>query len=744
MTDVLATLKTQLQGSDKIDIQADVFGSGPIDTVFKQFIQGSLVVDGSNLLSGDAVTATVKGSAQTQPFGDTTITAVFTASQGGVAMKISAVALPQWTPARAFGLTGFPFDNLTIPRATLALDAKVPEVQATLKAEVDAAWSGKTLGSGLFQAEYQGSGKPLGFLAGFVVTGGFTPVDAFGALGGFTVQKVGAFVSTITAKDLELDGQPITFPSEVDPGFTVFGSLALTDNIAILSDILGRETTLDLLAFLPEDTPTRPTITASLTANQTSGAFTFEGLELDWDTAASTLALTASGKLVEPSLDVDLTLAGKGTLAYAPPPTGSLGLFIEQWAQPFGLPNLIIDNFGFSLTFGETVDFTLGGTFTIGEGDGAVKVTVIGSIANFEVPNGIVFQLTPADKGKSVTVPQLVQDFVPEIDLNDVPLLKEISFKEISVIAVATKFTFDGKVFDPGIGATGDISFFGLNLDFAFNFNSKAEPPVIQAKGTINDNGGPLVVSLGGVQLLKLSDTTGTKGPSGCIDTSASGFCSGSAYFNFDGSVDILGLAKASLKAQANKEMFEFAVASSFLGVDIALATEFDPGKLGFSTAFSFNDTKLSEALTIGPLVVDGVTIVPKFSLVPTVDFSFTAGTLPNPHFGFNMSFEYLGLDFSFGHDFDLSSVANAFEDFGKFILDWILASPEIVLEAFLALGKLLAKLLHQLGTAIEDAAKAVAQFFGETIEDAMKIVTDVWNELEQCAQDTANSLLPS
>ncbi|MEM8961153.1 MAG: hypothetical protein AAGD38_06735 [Acidobacteriota bacterium] len=752
MTDVLKTLQSHISGTT-ITVPSDIFGSGPIETAIVAFVQGKAIVVKPFTLSGDSLTAKLGGSGQVAPFGNTTLAATFTAKPQGVEMDLSATIEPGWTLNTSFpgAPTGFPFSEIDITKATLELDADFGSDDTTLSASVTTSFGGGSAGQGDLIVEDK-SGT-LTYLIGVFFTGSFSLGNVFSVLDKLSVTEAGIFLSTLTKKGLSINGKKLAFPEQITPGLTLFGSLALTgDVVGPFGKILPSGTELDLLGTTALGSKTDIDLVAELREKTPSGFLQFDDVKLEFKEQgdSGSIAFSASGSIVDQSYGIDITVTGTATVSYGPSGvSGTLGID-GSWPHPLGIQNFSINDFGLSVGISDgVVNLALGGSFTVGTTN-AVTFEIDVSIADLEIPDGIVAELSSADQGKQVTIGELVDDFIPALDLESFALLQEISFSKLMLAVVADQFTVNGKTFYPGIGAAGDVEFFGFDLDFAFTLDTKSD--AIKAFGTISENGGPITIDAGGIQLIKISDASGTTGPCGCIDTSASDFCKtdgcksvqpipSGAYFVIDAAADFLGL-KDSIFATASKEVFEFDMDFKFLGLSESLSVDWDVTKPTFDVAFGLNDQQLPDNIKLGPLELDGFTIIPQITIpVPKVDLSIDVGTDPSPHFDGSLSFSFAGIDFNISIDIDLATAEKAFEDFGTFLLDWLEDNAKKVFEAFLTGAKELAKLLYKLGEEFVTVIKAVAEWFGKTIEEVFDDVKEVFDELGQCASETADAI---
>jgi hypothetical protein len=776
-TDVLATLQGYLiDGGKAISITPAIggaFGAG-LGTAIQQLLSGSLQVGGVSFsLTGGQATATVGGTGSAPPLlSNFQVSAVFTAQASGVQLALSATFQSSWPVSNAWpALNQSPFTDLTLSSGSLALTVNPGDQSFDLTASATASLEGSPLGTGLLVVSY--GGGTLGFLGGFIVTSGtgnWTPFKHWPVLQSLSLTgEAGAFLSTITQTDLSaFKSLKLPYlPKQIAPGLTFLASMTLGGDLEKLGEVLPAGTTLTLLANLPLSEPlSGASVTASLTAPATNSAFSFTQFSLAWKSTSPTsgsIGLTVAATF-NISKTESLTLTADGEFDYGPTPSLSIDLTVTgtgSWTHPFGIPNLTILSFSIGISLSEEgVNLALAGQIAIGTDPGQQVILELGGgIEDFEVPSYVEASLSAADKGKSVTLAQLVTDFIPSLNLTNFPLLNNISFAELSFLAVAAPVTILGKSYQPGIGATGDITFYGYNLDFAFSLTTSPQTAVM-AKGSISHGGGPIVVNAGGINLITLSDVTGAAGPSACIDTTASGFCGsgtggGNYYFNINAKVQLLGLVSASVLAQATKDSFEFDLALGASGVfSEHLHCLFDPsgGNFAASAVMTFSPPYI----TLGPWGP-----IPRFTIpTPQINFCLALGTVApsaapcddgwmppsTPYFYFHLSFEWGVISFDVSTELDLASVATAFSDFEQFLVNWLENNAKAVLQQILDEGlKIAAELLRQIGMAFNDIVNALANFFGEAINEVAQIVTDVFQAAEKaCGVVTGNAALPS
>ena len=745
---------------------SDQFGSA-IGTAIDKIFTGSIELGGATFaLTGDSATAKITGTGSAAPMlSEWDVTATFTAQQDAVQLALMAQFQSAWALSNAWPvLQTYPFTSLTVSNGSVNLAVTPGDQAFNLAISATAALDASPIGTGLLVVSY--ASQTLGFLGGFIVTGSWSPSSKWPVVGSLTLQgETGAFVSTIEVTDLSaFKSLNLPYlPESIEPGLTFLADLELSGGtLAPIASFLPSGTNLSLVAHLPPGGSTSgASVVATLTEPATNNAFNFQDFSLAWtstDATSGTVAVSITAVFNASSTDV-LNLTGNGTFTYGAVPSLAVDATISGtggWTHPFGIDNLTILEVSIGFTISEG-GFNVGvdGTIEIGTGQSdPVSLEVATGIVDFSAPSFIKAELKSEDKDKAVTLPQLVTDFIPSLDLSSFPLLNQISFRELMFLAVAVPMELDGKSYSPGVGASGDISFFGYDLDFAFSLTTKPSVAV-QAKGTISQGGGPIVINIGGVQILKLSDSTGTKGPSACIDTKGAGFCgSGSvtnAYFTIDAALELLGLVNSSIKAQASSKSFEFDVSVGVASIfSQQMHCEFIPDKGDF--AASLNTDFSPPDITLGPWgPIPRFTIpTPKASLCvafgTVVPSSPTcSGYMPAsaPYFSIAVTFSWGPINFSLSLNLDISAVVNAFNDFGTFVKNLLLNSASDILKIFTESAEALVKLLYQIGWALAEIAAKVAEYFVMALDAAWQFCSNVIDSLlEVCGVESGNSAM--
>ena len=769
--DVLGTLKSfENQAGTAIDITgsgvASAFGEA-IGTAITNIFSGSLQIGGATFsVSGTSVEASVTGTGAAPPLvQQVQVTFTFTASNSSVTMKLVGSITSNLMLSDAWSaLNTAPFNELALSSGTLSMTVSPTDESFDLSVSATASYQSTALGTGLLVVSYESS--QLGFLAGFIVTSGqssWTPFASWPVLQTLSLQgEAGLFFATIKVTDLSAF-TPLNLPylpAEIDPGLTFLGEITLAGTLEPIAKFLPAGTTLQLLANIPPEGITKASVSATLATPVTNSAFTFT-LSLAWKSTSAdsgTVTIDVTAVFNDGSNKIDLS--GDVEFEYGPQPnlsgeiiaSGDPGL----WPHPFGIQNLIVKSFAMNFSLSEEgIGLGLVGTVQVGEQSGNPVLIEIGSgIEDFELPEYVLFRLSKSNPNAQVGLSQLITDFIPA--LPNFPLLNNITIGELLFYAVAVpSVPIDGKTYLEGIGLTGDITFFGYDLDFSFSLVTNPSIAV-KASGTISDNGGPIVITVAGVTVLTFSDTTGKLGPSASIDTTGNPY-----YFTINAQIVFLGLLSASVAAQASSSSFEFDMALGAGNVfSEKIHVEFIPDKSDFAASLAAAFTPPN--ITLGPWGV-----IPQFT-IPTPQISLclalgsvvpsappcSDGWLPGsaPYFRVDLNFTWGPISFSFDLELEFNQVVNAFENFASWLLNLVLSSPKAILDAILNDATKLAQLLIWLGQEILELAEytfdkvvsIIETVFGWAYEEAFNLVSGIVSDIEQCATDVGNAALGS
>lgn len=673
----------------------------------------------------------------------------------------------------------------------------------TFYASASAATASTNLGTVWFAARRDAKGT--GFLAGFVVPATWSPGDLVPALkplfSNLTFADTGLLVSSIETEhiDIPILKQP-SLPSSINPGVVAFTTLKLKGGgLDLIAKLFAGDIALDLSARLDLSTPVNSTIEARLRAIEMHGSLRFVDFRIAFAPAATTFSVSASVLL-----DVggeQVTVSGVGTVAITPP-AATLSLLIQQWEEPFGIHGLTIESFGVGFTFSGNVAINFLGHFLIGTKPRQFRFTIGGGLLDFEVPSALLFGLDST--GETLMLSDLVEQFT-HLDLADVPVLRDIGFRRLdfTIVDDPAGFTIGSEHFPPGIRVTADLTLFEwkVYLDLAVNTGRG-----VYAKGAIDK---PIVF---GDDVLVIANVEGTQGPSLLIDTSA--FAGGQAlvdrnrgrhsalrfeqalvlaasprglvpmradtlaatYLEMDAAISLLGVVRQAARVSVSLDTFDFFYEFQFFGAKEVLSCFLSAAqkRIAASAEFSF-----SLNVDLPAVKVRDFTVFPAVPL-HAPDAGLKLGLAINASSGISGSFtlavrfEWHEFHLDFSATITLADIANALENLGSALLDWmkhnvekvwadILQHIDLYLEAIrdglvqLAEGaygvatalvalfgsaiEVVAEALKSLSYAFVEAVDALARAFGVSIEAAAKVFEDI---VESCSLTAASALLYS
>jgi hypothetical protein len=354
-----------------------------------------------------------------------------------------------------------------------------------------------------------------GFVAGLVLTPDWKPDQVWNGLADvfslMTVKDAGLILSSISDDVFNLPNLQMSYvPPSIKPGITFFAALELSGNVfGQLKQLFSSSIEFDLSAYINPANFAESEIVASLPGDDGKGAISFTGVSIAITPGKGEFSLTA-GAIVAFEGE-RLTLEGAGILRVTPPVV-TFVIRITNWKKPFGIEGLTVLAFGLSISAGSSgVTIGLLGYFLIGQdASDQFKFKVGGGFVDFEAPSALVFGLE-SGSGRPLKVTDLILQFT-SIDLSSMPLLNALAFVTLSFYVVADPNGWlapDKHFYAFGIGIDADLLFYSweLKLFMEVNYNRG-----VLADGSINE---PIKIA----DLLKISDTSGDKGPSMHIDT---------------------------------------------------------------------------------------------------------------------------------------------------------------------------------------------------------------------------------
>lgn len=355
-----------------------------------------------------------------------------------------------------------------------------------------------------------------GFVAGLILRPDWKPDAIWSSLSDVfeyvQVKSAGLLLSTIEDTNFSLAGLKLDYvPTTIRPGITFFSTLLLQGKLfGSLRWLFPDGIEFDLGAWLDTKNLLNSEIFARLPATEGRGALQFTGLEVALKPGKLEFEIKAGAVFTIQSQS--LTLQGYGMLS-AKPPGASLAISVTNWHEPFGIRGLSILAFGLSIELTEVgVSLGLLGSFQVGGSTRAFKFLLGGKIADFTAPTALAFALESVS-GHILMVTDIIAQFTA-LDLSKVPLLNGLGFAKLNFYVVVDPSGWlapDGHHYPFGIGVDADVLFYEWEL--------KLLVQVDYNKGILADGNLSQPIELLG--LLKISDTSGSKGPWAKIDTSA-------------------------------------------------------------------------------------------------------------------------------------------------------------------------------------------------------------------------------
>lgn len=673
--------------------------------------------------------------------------------------------------------SGVPEVALTDGALAVALNTTTKEY--TFSLATSASINSTSIGTGLFQVRKTPSG--YGYIVGFAIPESWSPGDIWSPLSdlfsGLSFSNSGLLLSSMpkdTSVGLPNMKMP-SLPATVNPGFVFFSTLSLSDGILGPLQYLFKDgVSFNLFAQVDTADPVNSVFKATLPIAKTTGSLEFKEISVELRPGKTSFSISAEIILTVQS--EKLTLKGTGEIV-ATPPSAAFTIEIDDWKEPLGIEGLTIDEFGLQVKI-ESAGVTIGflGSFIIGTSPRTFKLVVGGELIDFEVPGAIVFELENQRPSDPLMLSDLITQFT-SLDLSKVPVLDKIGFNDLEfwVVDDPSGFKIGDYTFPPGIGVAADIFIYTWEAKFDIQVN--ADKGII-ASGSIND---PITIA----GIFSLSDTTGKKGPSGSIDTTA--FTSSgndrirantrliqdagsgkTPYLSLDGKVQFLGITE-SIKAEVASDYFNFELKYDFFGAisaDLQCALK-DATNFAASASCNFDLN-----VDVGPYEVAGVTLIPHiqidgpgaaFDLAVTVNptviaelsvgLKFTWASLPVFDLHFDISLKEIANDLSKLYDAVIQwlkdNVGEVFADILSDVKKWVNAVKTVFTDLAKDISKVASALADYFKTAAADAAAflkdlafgfmeivdALVKYFALAYDAAVKIVEALWHD---CGMDNA------
>lgn len=590
--------------------------------------------------------------------------------------------------------------------------------------------------------------------------------DIFGTiLSGITFERSGLVVSSLDNAQIVFSGAPSDLPQTVKKGLTFFTEIGFgTSPLKTLVNFFGNQSGLQLYAYLADPLVNSQFI-AKIGDSTTTNKYAFTGLEVIVSPASESFSLQAGVSFTFNDVggnQTTLTFIGGGTISL----TGAFDLYFilkgdggnplpgsgqppstsPGWQNPLGISGLTINNFWGEIGVEVEGDLILGFGGDIIVKDVELDLALVGGF-EADVPFIDVFQfgVSPDSPGSKVSITDLISSFT-QLDLGWVPILSALELKEFFLAVVLDPNGWRNPVTQtlwlPGFYCSGDVTFYGFEAIFDIEIIFERG---IKASGSINE---PLVLG-GGV--FKLADASGTKGPTGMIDTLDLSGPGSNTYLQLSASLTLLAMTD-TITATVTNDGWNFNWRSSdFIFTDVVTCS-LSGGDFAASTSGD-----LSLDINTGSGVnLNGFEIIP--SLDFTMGLSLNVTIDINPGFQFNVAggFEFGGEDLTVSVGLDITSWSDLesalityFEQNPEILFNDLITNPEkwakalaagaftvatdvvqLLSQAFQVADHVAAQILDDIGMPGEQIINGLVQWWGVTEE----VAEDILDGIENCS----------
>jgi gas vesicle protein len=538
---------------------------------------------------------------------------------------------------------------------------------------------------------------------------------------------------------------PVSTRFALRSGVTLFTTLNLhTGSVEALKYIFGDSVTFKLFASATQTGET--TMIAHLGDDHPKGQFTFSGFFLIWEKtkdeqvdvslhAGGNLAIGSSSPL---SFDLGGTLRSDSSF--------SIDLSVDNWVKPFGYERLTIEHFhiGIELING-LLEMTLGGMFSfLTRKQKRFTFTVVGAIADFEVPTGLAFSLTSANH-ELLTFGEIIEG-ITTIDVYELKPTNAIESSWIQMIKIIDQILqirelefwavengsirIGRKSYEQGFGFKGDIQLFGKPVLLDVMIEESLTDSKFHGKAELPD-----AVVVGNVLSLTRTESESDKGP--ILEVASHIVDNQHPYYLFVAArVVLLDIVRADIFGEATEQGFQFVYhlqigrRDNGVWADQMVHILVDANQLAFSAGISIN-LGFSN-VTLGPLKIDGLEIIPAISLNSQVGASLElSGNVSKGKFGIkgSLDFDTPGTSWhpSLDINIDLSTAPTQLKEVGNHILNWLKTEPE----------KVFAEILKDFTKFLDWAKKQFEQFK----EKAVELARFMQNQFQKAEKEIAEAL---
>ena len=600
-------------------------------------------------------------------------------------------------------------------------------------------------------------------------------------LNGIAFSNTGLLISSIQNPTVQIPNPPSKIPTTIGVGLTFFTEIDLSGKaLSALKKFFPEASAINFYAYLA-DPLNNSTFTGTIGGSSNTQKYSFDGLTFSVTPANESFTVKTGvtfsfteiagpqkgqpvkldfigGATISLLGDFDLffVLKANGTthhevvasrlarharrkqalrtlpspaLQKPGPPPNSPG-----WKDPLGLQGITVENFWgeVGLTAEGVLSFGFGGSVAIGDTNPVDLEMDLDGGVDGEVPvlNAFIFKLVEEDQSKSIQLTDLIKKFTT-LDLNWVPILNGISFKEFQLYIVLNPAGFKnpatGTVYPMGFFSSGDITFYGFEAIFDVEIYFSTG---IKAYGYINK---PISIAGG---ILQLSDANGDTGPYGLIDTT---FLinpkPGKPYLKLSGSITLLGFTDTLYAyIESGAFYFEMKLNNFVLKEHVICSLNYSTTSVDFTGSIG-GDIDLH--VSTPPVSKDDIPVLPAITI--DFDLDLTIVIKINPGFTFHVAGSFSWGTLTLTTDFYLVDITS-WNDLKTSIEDFFTKYPKELWRDLLSdVNKLVSALEQKLFVAASDVGKILYNAFHVGAEDAAKFLSDLGWSVEQIIEALEN-----
>ncbi|AXN37235.1 hypothetical protein [Peribacillus butanolivorans] len=325
------------------------------------------------------------------------------------------------------------------------------------------------------------------------------------------LQDSGLIISSLDNMTLSNEQKFLpSLPLDLKKGATFFSTASLEGSIfKYLEPVFGSLSPVNLAIHFDKNVESSTLVAALATQPSAKGAMSFANIRLLFSPVdesmaiAGTITINIQDHLLQLECAAKLSPDGEQVISFRLPENQ------RKWENPLGINGVTLEDIAVTLTLAPAeFSFMVQGAISIGEGSSQIRLLAALQLTNGVLPTALYGKLDGKEYApEGIPLDVLVKAFsIVQIQF---PLLRQVLVKyfEFYIGTDPSGIEIEGKRYK-GVFLSSDISFFGIGTKFAISFNDQG----LKANGSIAS---PIQIG----SILKISDSTGEKGPEVQIDT---------------------------------------------------------------------------------------------------------------------------------------------------------------------------------------------------------------------------------